>query len=337
MDFETLSNVTSKETNRNDTTPNDITLNDATLNDMQATLETASLDPEKHLLDPKVQKYIVTCLRLLECGKLRVASPAHLTASCGPVPMDNDLETWQIHTWVKQCILLAMRWRTARSVTLPPANTLNTAHPTSPPPQGRDHMGYIGYCDKFDMRDLSQHSVRVVPPGVVREGAYVGPKCIVMPGYVNIGAWVGEGTLVDTWATVGSCAQIGKNVHLSGGVGIGGVLEPAQARPVMVGDNAFIGSRAIVVEGAVVSRGAVLGANVCLTRSTPLYDVTTSERKEYRGYVPPYAVVAPGTRLKSFPGGDVHLQCAYIISYRSQKTESKVSLNHVLRETGLDV
>jgi 2,3,4,5-tetrahydropyridine-2-carboxylate N-succinyltransferase len=204
--------------------------------------------------------------------------------------------------------------------------------------QGRVHGGELVFFDKFDVRsDLGEHGVRVVPPGVVREGAHVARGSILMPGFVNVGAYVGSGSMVDTWATVGSCAQVGRNVHLAGGVGIGGVLEPAGARPVMIGDNAFIGSRAIVVEGAVVGAGAVIGANTCITASTPIFDVTTAQRMEHRGYVPAGAVVAPGTRPKSFPGGEVQLQCAYIIAWRSEKTDAKVSLTDVLRETGLSV
>ena len=204
--------------------------------------------------------------------------------------------------------------------------------------QGRVFANEFAYHDKLDIQNnLALHSVRSVPGSIVREGAYVSPNVILMPSFVNIGAWIGENTMIDTWATAGSCAQIGSNVHVAGGVGIGGVLEPASARPVVVGDNAFLGSRVIIVEGVVVSSGAVLGANVCLTSSTPIYDVTTSEKKEYRGFVPPNAVVAAGTRPKVFPGGEVPLQCAYIIAYRNERTDAKVSLNDILRETGIPI
>jgi 2,3,4,5-tetrahydropyridine-2-carboxylate N-succinyltransferase len=289
---------------------------------------------------PEVQESIVATLRALELGTLRVSTPPGMGPFVAPgteLALTGDLRDWEIHAWVKQAVLLALRWRVARPMgdaTAAGAES-STAEAID---QGRVHGGGLVYFDKLDCRaDLGARGVRVVPPGVVREGAHVAAGCIVMPGYVNVGAHVGKGTMVDTWATVGSCAQIGRNVHLAGGVGIGGVLEPAGARPVMVGDEAFVGSRAIVVEGAVVSARAVLGANVCITASTPIIDVTSAERREHRGYVPPGAVVAPGTRAKTFPGGEVQLQCAYIISYRSEKTDAKVSLNDVLRETGISV
>jgi 2,3,4,5-tetrahydropyridine-2-carboxylate N-succinyltransferase len=196
--------------------------------------------------------------------------------------------------------------------------------------------GDFVYYDKLPTKtDLAAQGVRVVPPGTVRYGAHCEPGVVVMPGYVNIGARVGAGSMVDTWATVGSCAQIGTGVHLSGGVGIGGVLEPPSARPVVVEDGAFIGSRSIVVEGVRVRARAVLGANTTLTGSTPIYDVTGDERIEYRGEVPAGAVVVPGTREKAFPGGVAHLQCAYIIGYRTPATDRKLTLNEELR--GLDV
>jgi 2,3,4,5-tetrahydropyridine-2-carboxylate N-succinyltransferase len=174
--------------------------------------------------------------------------------------------------------------------------------------------------------------VRVVPPGVVRRGAHVEAGAIVMPGYVNIGAWVGAGTMVDTWATVGSCAQIGRNVHLSGGVGIGGVLEPPGARPVIVEDGAFVGSRAIVVEGVVVEEEAVIGANVVLTASTAILDVTGPEEVRHVGRVPARSVVIPGIRTKRFPAGEYGVPCALIIGRRQPSTDRKTSLNDVLRE-----
>lgn len=305
---------------------------------LEASVRAASENLER-LKEESVQSDVVTVLRCLEDGRLRVAGPKGQDARCGGVPMDGDLRTWDVFAWVKQAILLAMRMRVAHHMGQESLLARGNASATDKRfAQGRIHGGELAFFDKFDTRaDLGDSGVRIVPPGVVREGAFVAPGCIVMPGYVNIGAYVSAGTMVDTWATVGSCAQIGKNVHLAGGVGIGGVLEPANARPVMVGDNAFIGSRAIVVEGAVVSAGAVLGANTCITASTPVYDVTTQDRVEHRGYVPPNAVVAPGTRPKQFPGGEVQLQCAYIIAYRSAQTDAKVSLNDVLRETGLAI
>ncbi|MBX9704550.1 MAG: 2,3,4,5-tetrahydropyridine-2,6-dicarboxylate N-succinyltransferase [Silvanigrellaceae bacterium] len=297
----------------------------------QQILAASSVSSEILQQDLKLQEAIVRCLRYLEQGKIRVISPENLDANCGSVSLAGDLQSLNIHPWVKQSILLAMRWRSVKAMHLPFAHE-------QPPSQGRIHASSLSYCDKFDVRsDLYQSHVRVVPNAIVREGAYVAPGVILMPSFVNIGAWVGEGTLVDTWATVGSCAQIGNNVHLSGGVGIGGVLEPVSASPVVVGDNAFIGSRSILVEGIRVGSGAVLAANVCITASTPIYDMTRDKVTEYRGFVPPNAVVAPGTRAKKFPGGEVNLQCAYIISYRNEKTDAKVSLNQILRETGIPV
>jgi 2,3,4,5-tetrahydropyridine-2-carboxylate N-succinyltransferase len=174
--------------------------------------------------------------------------------------------------------------------------------------------------------------VRVVPPAVARYGSYLAPGVVMMPSYVNIGAWVGPRTMVDTWATVGSGAQIGADVHLAGGVGVGGVLEPPGARPVIVEDGAFIGSRAILTEGVRIGAGAVLGPNVSLTASVPIIDVTGSEPVEHRGYVPPRAIVVPGTRPKEFPAGTYYLACALIVGWRSEATDLKVSLNDALRE-----
>lgn len=192
--------------------------------------------------------------------------------------------------------------------------------------------GALEYNDKIPIKTgLAEAGIRVVPPGSVRYGAFCEPGVVVMPGFVNIGAWVGRGTMVDTWATVGSCAQIGKDVHLSGGVGIGGVLEPPGARPVIVEDGAFVGSRSIIVEGAIIGHGAVLGANTTITASTPIIDVTGPEPIEMRGVVPPNSVVIPGTRPKRFPAGTFDLQCALIIGTRSASTDEKTSLNDALR------
>ena len=192
-------------------------------------------------------------------------------------------------------------------------------------------VGPFAYQDKIPLKGHAT-GVRVVPPGVARYGSFLSEGVVLMPGYVNIGAWVGPRTMVDTWATVGSCAQIGADVHLSGGVGIGGVLEPAQARPVVVEDGAFIGSRAIVVEGVRVGAGAVIAPNVVLSASIPIIDVTGSEPIEYRGEVPARAVVLPGVRQKEFPAGTYGLSCALIVGERSESTDLKTSLNAVLRE-----
>jgi 2,3,4,5-tetrahydropyridine-2-carboxylate N-succinyltransferase len=233
----------------------------------------------------------------LDRGELRVA--------------DKIEGIWVVHPWVKTAILAYFRLRQMETTT----------------------VGPFEFHDKIPLKHgLAAAGVRVVPPGVVRYGAFVAAGAIVMPGYVNIGAYVGAGTMVDTWATVGSCAQIGRNVHLSGGVGIGGVLEPASARPVIIEDGAFIGSRAVVVEGVIVEEEAVLGANVVLTASTPILDVTGPEEVRYTGRVPARAVVVPGVRAKRFPAGEYGLPCALIVGRRSPSTDRKVSLEAALRE-----
>ena len=194
-------------------------------------------------------------------------------------------------------------------------------------------VGPFEYHDKIPLKhNYEQLGVRVVPPAVARYGAYLSPGVVMMPSYVNIGAWVGPRTMVDTWATVGSGAQIGADVHLAGGVGIGGVLEPPGATPVIVEDGAFIGSRCILTEGVRIGAGAVLGPNVSLTASVPIIDVTGAAPVEHRGVVPPRAIVVPGTRPKAFPAGTYHLACALIVGWRSEATELKVSLNEALRE-----
>ncbi len=218
---------------------------------------------------------------------------------------------WVTHGWVKQAVLLY--FAVAQMETI--------------------EMGPYEFYDKIPLKkNLKAQGVRLVPPGTIRYGAHVQSGAVVMPGYVNIGAHVGGGTMVDTWATVGSCAQIGKNVHLSGGVGIGGVLEPLQASPVIIEDGAFIGSRCIVVEGVQVGEEAVLGAGVVLTASTPIIDVTGSEEKIIKGRIPPRKVVIPGSRPKKFAAGTFHLPCALIIGERQSSTDTKTSLNDALRD-----
>ncbi len=197
-------------------------------------------------------------------------------------------------------------------------------------------VGGLHFLDKIPVKtDYAERGVRVVPPGVARYGSFLSEGVVLMPGYVNIGAWVGPRTMVDTWATVGSCAQIGADVHLAGGVGIGGVLEPPNARPVIVEDGAFLGSRCIVTEGVRVGAGAILAAQVCLTASVPIIDVTGPEPVEHRGYVPPRAVVVPGTRPREFPAGTYQLACALIIGRRTESTDLRTSLNDALREHGI--
>ena len=223
---------------------------------------------------------------------------------------------WVVHAWVKRAILQFFRLQQMETM----------------------EVGPFEFHDKIPLkRGLKAAGVRVVPPGVIRYGAFVEAGAIVMPGYVNIGARVGSGTMVDTWATVGSCAQVGRNVHLSGGVGIGGVLEPPGARPVIIEDGAFIGSRCIVVEGVVVEEEAVLGANVVLTSSTAILDVTGPEEVRLTGRVPARSVVVPGVRAKRFPAGEYGLPCALIIGKRQASTDQKTSLNAALRDFGVAV
>jgi 2,3,4,5-tetrahydropyridine-2-carboxylate N-succinyltransferase len=221
---------------------------------------------------------------------------------------------WRVNEDVKQAILDYFRLRRAEPI----------------------ELGPFEYHDKIPLKhDYAARGVRVVPPGVARFGSYLSEDVVMMPSYVNIGAWVGPRTMIDTWATVGSCAQIGADVHLAGGVGIGGVLEPVNARPVIVEDGAFIGSRCILTEGVRIGEGAVLGPNVALTATVPIIDVTGAEPVEHRGYVPPHSVVVPGTRPKEFPAGTYQLACALIIGRRTQSTDLKVSLNDALREYGI--
>ncbi len=199
-------------------------------------------------------------------------------------------------------------------------------------------VGGLHFLDKIPVKsDYAERGVRVVPPGIARYGSFLSEGVVLMPGYVNIGAWVGPRTMVDTWATVGSCAQIGADVHLAGGVGIGGVLEPPNARPVIVEDGAFLGSRCIVTEGVRVGAGAILAAQVCLTASVPIIDVTGPAAVEHRGFVPPRAVVVPGTRAREFPAGTYQLDCALIIGWRREAHDERLSLNEALREFELAV
>jgi 2,3,4,5-tetrahydropyridine-2,6-dicarboxylate N-succinyltransferase len=197
-------------------------------------------------------------------------------------------------------------------------------------------VGPFEYLDKIPLKhDYAAAGVRVVPPAVARYGSFLSRDVVMMPSFVNIGAWVGPRTMIDTWATVGSCAQVGADVHLAGGVGIGGVLEPVNARPVIIEDGVFVGSRAAVTEGVIVGERAVLGPHVSLTASVPIIDVTGQEPVEHRGYVPPGAVVVPGSRPREFPAGTYQLQCALIIGWRSESTDLKLSLNETLREYGI--
>jgi 2,3,4,5-tetrahydropyridine-2-carboxylate N-succinyltransferase len=258
---------------------------------------------DRNLLSDKVtQEAIRKVIDLIDQGSLRCAEPSS--------------NGWIINEWVKKAVVLYF-----------PIQKMETFE-----------VGIFEYHDKIPLkRGYQEKGIRVVPHAVARHGSYIAPGTILMPSYVNIGAYVDEGTMVDTWATVGSCAQIGKNVHLSGGVGIGGVLEPLQAAPVIIEDNAFIGSRCIVVEGVRVEKEAVLGANVVLTASTKIIDVTGATATELKGRVPARSVVIPGSYTKEFPAGNYQVPCALIIGQRKASTNKKTSLNDALREYNVAV
>lgn len=271
------------------------------MKDLQQIIEKA-WDDRSLLSETEVIDSIRKVVSLLDTGDLRVAEP---TAN-----------GWQVNEWVKKAVVLYF-----------PIQKMETLE-----------AGIFEYHDKIPLkRGYAEKGIRVVPNAVARHGAYISKGTILMPSYVNIGAYVDEGTMVDTWATVGSCAQIGKNVHLSGGVGIGGVLEPLQAAPVIIEDGAFIGSRCIVVEGVKVEKEAVLGANVVLTMSTKIIDVTGDTPVEMKGIVPARSVVIPGSYTKEFPAGKYNVPCALIIGKRKESTNKKTSLNDALREYNVAV
>ena len=254
------------------------------------------------LAEKTTQDAIREIIEDLDEGKLRVATPTN--------------DGWAVNEWIKKAVILYF-----------PIQQMETLE-----------AGPLEFYDKMKLkRNYKELGVRVVPHAVARYGAYLAKGVILMPSYVNIGAFVDEGTMVDTWATVGSCAQIGKNVHLSGGVGIGGVLEPVQAAPVIIEDNAFIGSRCIVVEGVRVGKEAVLGANVVLTMSTKIIDVTGDSPVESKGYVPERSVVIPGSYTKKFQAGEYQVPCALIIGQRKESTDLKTSLNTALRDYGVSI
>ncbi len=269
---------------------------------MQSIIESA-WENRDLLKESATIKAIETVIEQLDKGLLRVAEPT----SDG---------SWIVNEWVKKAVILYFPIRTMETI----------------------EVGPFEFHDKMALkRNYKELGVRVVPHAIARYGAFVARGVIMMPSYINIGAYVDEGTMVDTWATVGSCAQIGKNVHLSGGVGIGGVLEPLQAAPVIIEDNAFIGSRCIVVEGVRIGKEAVLGANVVLTQSTKIIDVTGTEPKELRAFVPERSVVIPGSYTKRFPAGEFQVPCALIIGQRKASTDLKTSLNNALREHNVAV
>jgi 2,3,4,5-tetrahydropyridine-2,6-dicarboxylate N-succinyltransferase len=266
------------------------------------TLVEHAWDNRNLLKEKEVQQAISHVIEQLDQGRLRVASP--------------EGDTWVVHEWIKKAVVLFFPLR-EMVVT---------------------EIGPFSFYDKIPLkRGFDRLGVRVVPHAIARYGSFLDRDVVLMPSYVNIGARVGKGSMVDTWATVGSCAQIGSYVHLSGGVGIGGVLEPIQAAPVIVEDHCFIGSRCIVVEGVRVEKEAVLGANVVLTGSTRIIDVSGPEPVEFTGRVPARSVVIPGSIPKAFPGGTYHVPCALIIGKRKESTDSKTSLNDALRQYNVDV
>ncbi len=272
------------------------------MQDLKQTIEQAWED-RSLLKEQKTQDAVREVLELLDKGKIRVAEPL-------------EDGTWQVNQWVKKGVVLYFPIQKMETIEVPP----------------------FEFYDKIPLKkNYAELGVRVVPHAIARHGAFLEKGVIMMPSYVNLGAWVGSGTMVDTWATVGSCAQIGRNVHLSGGVGIGGVLEPLQAAPTIIEDNCFIGSRCIVVEGVRVEKEAVLGANVVLTKSTHIIDVTGEEPVTHRGIVPSRSVVIPGTYTKKFPAGEYQVACALIIGKRKESTDKKVSLNEALREHSVAV
>ena len=257
----------------------------------------------------EVKEAVNEAIHLLDSGKARVAE-------------QKGVGNWQVNEWLKKAVLLSFRL----------ADNVPMA------------AGFTQYYDKVPSKyaattekEFQASGVRVVPPATARRGSYVAPNTVLMPSYVNIGAYVDSGTMVDTWATVGSCAQIGKNVHLSGGVGIGGVLEPVQAAPVIIEDDAFIGSRCIIVEGVKIEKEAVLGANVVLTSSTKIIDVSGDKPIYLKGYIPSKSVVIPGTVPKNFNSGTFNVPCALIIGKRKESTNKKTSLNDALREFNVSV
>jgi len=269
---------------------------------MRAIIE-AAWENRERLREPETINALESIIADLDQGKRRVAEP------------DSD-GNWLVNEWIKKAVVLYFPIKQMKIIEIGP---------------------YV-FHDKMPLKtNYKDLNIRVVPGASARYGSFIAEGVILMPSYVNIGAYVDEGSMVDTWATVGSCAQIGKNVHLSGGVGIGGVLEPLQASPVIIEDNAFIGSRCIVVEGVRVGKGAVLGANVVLTKSTKIIDVTKEEPVEFRGFVPDRSVVIPGSYAKKFPAGEYQVPCALIIGQRSASTDLKTSLNEVLREYKLAI
>jgi 2,3,4,5-tetrahydropyridine-2-carboxylate N-succinyltransferase len=274
------------------------------LDETHRPLVEAAFANHKLLAQPDHRYAIEGTIHALDRGELRVASP--------PAEPGGD---WVTHAWVKEAVLLYFALRKVERI----------------------EAGSLEWHDKIPVKTQFEQGVRIVPPGMARMGSFLEAGAILMPGYVNIGARVGAGTMVDTWATVGSCAQVGSDCHLAGGVGIGGVLEPPAAQPVIIEDGCFVGSRAVIVEGVRVEREAVIGAGVVLTSSTAILDVSGPEVVELRGRIPPRSVVIPGVRPRRFPAGEFSVPCALIIGRRTESTDRKVSLNAALRDFAVPV
>jgi len=270
--------------------------------DKRRELIEAAWDDRERLRSEETVQAILKVIDSLDQGILRIAEPRS--------------DGWFIHEWIKKAVILYF-----------PICRMEVIE-----------IGPFQFYDKIPLkRNYDKHNIRVVPHALARYGSYIASGVVMMPSYVNIGAYIDTGTLIDTWATVGSCAQIGKEVHISGGVGIGGVLEPIQAAPVIIEDHCFIGSRSIVVEGVRIGKEAVLGANVVLTGSTKIIDVSGSQPVEIRGFIPPRSVVIPGSHTRTFPAGDYQVACALIIGRRKESTDMKTSLNQALRDFGIPV
>ncbi|WP_185877502.1 2,3,4,5-tetrahydropyridine-2,6-dicarboxylate N-succinyltransferase [Blattabacterium cuenoti] len=265
-------------------------------------IENAWKKKEAWLIDKNIKKSVIEVIENIEKGSIRVC---------------NFLDKkWIVHQWIKKAIIIYFSIQKMNKI----------------------KIGPLEFYDKIPLKNnFQEKSIRVVPHAIARYGSYISPGVVLMPSYVNIGAYIGKETMIDTWATVGSCAQIGKRVHVSGGVGIGGVLEPLQAHPVIVEDDVFLGSRCILVEGVLIKKGAVLGSNVVLTATTKIFDITNNSPIEIKGFVPRYSVVIPGSYPKKFPAGIYYVPCALIIGKRKESTNKKTSLNDALRTHNISV
>lgn len=252
----------------------------------------------------EIKNIVLEAIYHLDQGNIRVAS------------FDETKNIWKVHKWIKKAILMFFYIQNMQEL----------------------KIGELEFYDKIPLKnDFKRKNIRVVPPAIARYGSYIAPGVILMPSYVNIGAYISENTMIDTWATVGSCAQIGSFVHVSGGVGIGGVLEPIQSNPVIIENNVFIGSRSIIVEGIVIEKESVLGANVVITSSTKIFDVSTNKCIQIKGKIPSRSVVIPGSYSKKFPSGKFNIPCALIIGKRKKSTDKKTSLNNALRDYNIQI